>query len=143
MHGEKLLPEPVRILGFARRPKTDESWRAELFGELQKYSRTQPVDPARWAAFAANLGYCQGDLSDPELYRRRAARLNALSPAELGRNRLFYLATSHALRSGGWPAMPGRRSRVFLSPRASHPQVPRLTDARIRDRAHSAGWGLL
>ncbi len=94
LHGERLLPDPVRIIGFARRPKTDESWRAELFGELQKYSRTQPVDPARWEAFAANLGYCQGDLNDPESYRRLAAQLDALSPAELGRNRLFYLATS-------------------------------------------------
>jgi glucose-6-phosphate 1-dehydrogenase len=94
LHEEKLLPDPVRIIGFARREKSDESWRAELLAALRQFSRTQPVDPGRWEAFATKLEYCQGDLADPAAYARLRQRLEGLAPEALGRNRLFYLAVS-------------------------------------------------
>jgi glucose-6-phosphate 1-dehydrogenase len=40
------LPPDFRIVGFARREKTDASFRAELREALEKFSRTQPVDDA-------------------------------------------------------------------------------------------------
>jgi glucose-6-phosphate 1-dehydrogenase len=40
------LPPAFRIIGFARREKTDESFRAELREALGKFSRTKPVDDA-------------------------------------------------------------------------------------------------
>jgi len=46
---EKALPAPYRIIGFARREKTDDSFRAELREALGKFSRTQPVDDAVWS----------------------------------------------------------------------------------------------
>src|SRR5437660_5867149 len=61
---DKQLPTPLRIIGFARREKTDAAWRDELKEALQKYSRTKNVDPAQWEAFSANVFYCQGDFSD-------------------------------------------------------------------------------
>ena len=39
---EGSLPQPCRIIGFARREKTDDSWRTELREALDKFSRTKP-----------------------------------------------------------------------------------------------------
>ncbi|HPC62321.1 MAG TPA: glucose-6-phosphate dehydrogenase, partial [Verrucomicrobiota bacterium] len=54
---EKLLPTEFRVVGFARREKTTESWRAELRQALEQFSRTKPVDEEVWAAFARHLFY--------------------------------------------------------------------------------------
>src|SRR2546425_2756728 len=91
---EKQLPTPFRIIGFARREKSDEAWRQELRAALEQFSRTRPIDDGVWAEFAANLCYCQGDLSDPAAYKNLADRLAAFGDEKLRRNLLFYLATS-------------------------------------------------
>ena len=57
---EKQMPVAFRVVGFARREKTDESWRQELRIALDQFSRTKPVDETVWREFAANLVYCQG-----------------------------------------------------------------------------------
>src|ERR1043165_1917270 len=54
---EHQLPTAFRVIGFARREKTDESWRAELRTALEEFSRTKPVDDAAWAEFAKNVVY--------------------------------------------------------------------------------------
>ena len=60
---EDQLPSPFRIIGYARREKTDESWRGELAEALRKFSRTQPINEEKWAKFAENITYCRGDLT--------------------------------------------------------------------------------
>ncbi len=94
LFAEKQLPTPFRIIGFARREKSDTMWREELQVALEKFSRTKKADPAIWEAFAANVSYCQGEFSDAEAYKKLAAQI-ASSPHEgLRRNVLFYLSTS-------------------------------------------------
>jgi len=88
------LPEPIRIIGFARREKTHESWRTELKEGLDKFSRTKPVDPEKWKAFAEHLFYCQGEFADPNAYARLAKMLAGFGQEKLQRNLLFYLSTS-------------------------------------------------
>ena len=88
------LPVPVRIVGFARRPKSDESWREEVRQALEQFSRTKPVDPVQWPAFAAQLCYCQGEFSDPGAYEKLRERLAGFGDPRLRNNRLFYLSTS-------------------------------------------------
>jgi glucose-6-phosphate 1-dehydrogenase len=97
LHGEGLLPDPVRVVGVARREKTDESWRAELLEALKGFSRNQAVDQARWDTFAPNLHYCRGDVDDPESYQALAGRLDGFGDQRLKRNLLFYLAVSPSL----------------------------------------------
>ena len=46
------LPDPFRIVGFARREKPDTAWREELKQGIEKFSRTKKVDPQKWPAFA-------------------------------------------------------------------------------------------
>jgi glucose-6-phosphate 1-dehydrogenase len=94
LFNEQLLPVPVRVIGFARRPKSDAAWREELWAAMQEYSRTKPLDAARWQEFASNLHYCQGDLTDPKAYGQLAGLLAGFGHEDLGRNLLFYLAVS-------------------------------------------------
>src|SRR5712691_10756105 len=52
LFNEKQMPPDFRIIGFARREKTDDSWRQELHEALKQFSRTQPVKDDVWEAFA-------------------------------------------------------------------------------------------
>jgi glucose-6-phosphate 1-dehydrogenase len=91
---EGQMPSDFRIVGFARREKTDDSWREELHEALHTFSRSRPVDEEVWARFATHLVYCRGDLADPEAYRQLEAKLRSFPSEPLRRNLLFYLATS-------------------------------------------------
>jgi glucose-6-phosphate 1-dehydrogenase len=87
------MPDSFRVIGFARRDKTDESWRNELREELNQFSRTQPVDDAVWKEFAKNLFYCRGDLTDATAYKKLEGMLTSFGSGPLRENLLFYLAT--------------------------------------------------
>ena len=90
---DKLIPPAFRVIGFARREKTDESWRQELRTALDQFSRTKPVDEKVWNEFAANIFYCVGDLTDAAAYAKLAQKLDSFKNPELRHNLLFYLAT--------------------------------------------------
>ncbi len=94
LYREKQLPAPFRIIGFARREKTDAAWREELKAALQQFSRTRAVDEAVWTEFSANVFYCQGDIADPAAYQKLDKLLTGFNHDQLRRNLLFYLATS-------------------------------------------------
>jgi len=96
LHTSKQLPSPMRIIGFARREKTNEDWREELRAGVETFSRAKRVDPKLWAEFAGNLFYCQGDFSDENAYTRLSKQLAAFGDEALRRNLLFYLATAPA-----------------------------------------------
>ena len=91
---EKQMPSAFRIVGFARREKTDASWRSELRAALDQLSRTKPVDEKVWREFSANLFYCQGDITDAAAYKKLEARLTSFGNGPLRENLLFYLAVS-------------------------------------------------
>jgi glucose-6-phosphate 1-dehydrogenase len=88
------LPPDFRIVGFARREKTDASFRAELREALGNFSRTKPVDDPLWAKFAEHIVYCMGDLTDPAAYQTLEQRLASFGSPNLRNNLLFYLAIS-------------------------------------------------
>ena len=90
---DKLMPPAFRIVGFARREKTDESWRQELRTALDQFSRTKPVDEKVWKEFAANIFYCRGDLTDAAAYKKLEEMLTSFGSGPLRENLLFYLAT--------------------------------------------------
>src|SRR5690349_18709407 len=94
LFGEKALPTPFRVVGFARREKTNETWRAELREALDQFSRTKPVDEAIWKAFSETIFYCRGDISDRDAYKKLADDLAKAGDEKLRKNLLFYLATS-------------------------------------------------
>jgi len=91
---EKLMPDTFRVIGFARREKTDATWRQELRTALDQFSRTKPVDEKVWAAFAENIFYCVGDLTDKAAYAKLGQQLESFGNPALRENLLFYLAIS-------------------------------------------------
>ena len=90
---DKQMPPTFRVVGFARREKTDDSWRAELRVALDQFSRTKPVEDAVWREFARNIFYCQGDITDGAAYKKLEEVLTSFGQAPLRENALFYLAT--------------------------------------------------
>ena len=91
----KLLPEDFAIIGFARRPKTDDEFRQDLHEALLEFSHTKPVDEEIWKKLAAHIYYFQGELDDPKAYKRLAEKLKQYpESAKIGENYLFYLATA-------------------------------------------------
>ena len=91
---EKQMPATFRVIGFARREKTDASWRQELRTALDQFSRTKPVDEKVWAAFAENIFYCQGDLTEDAAYGKLGKQLESFGNPALRDNLLFYFAIS-------------------------------------------------
>ena len=90
---EHQMPPAFRVIGFARREKTDDSWRQELREALNQFSRTKPVDDQVWAEFSKNIFYCQGDLTEAPAYAKLEKMLASFGQAPLRENLLFYLAT--------------------------------------------------
>ncbi len=90
---EGLLPDDFSVIGFARREKTDESFRAEVREALETLPDHGPVDQATWAEFAGRLRYHRSTFEDAEGFRslrERLAREGAVG------NCLFYLAVQPA-----------------------------------------------
>ncbi len=86
----KLLPEPVAIVGFARRDYTDESFRAWMAESIRAF-HPDPLPDAELAAFLDHLFYHRADLeSDPGAFQGYARRL--ADDPRFPRNQLFYLS---------------------------------------------------
>jgi len=88
-----LLPQEAGVLGFSRRPLTDEQYRRDMHEAVKKFSRN-PVETALWEDFAEGIHYQQGDFADSASYHSLAERLEQIDAARGTRgNVLFYLAT--------------------------------------------------
>ncbi|MCC7539847.1 MAG: glucose-6-phosphate dehydrogenase, partial [Deltaproteobacteria bacterium] len=77
--------EPFGVVGFARRPKTDEQFRAGLAEAIPAELR------AAWTDLAPHVHYQQGDVENAEDLAALERRLDALADGEPA-GRLFYLA---------------------------------------------------
>ncbi len=90
-----MLHENTVVVGFARRPKTDEQFRQEMLEGVQKFSRSKPVDMGVWNQIASKLFYHQSTFEDATGYERLADRFRDLdSQFDIGGRRLYYLSTS-------------------------------------------------
>jgi len=88
------LPPNLAVVGFARRPKSDDEFRGELVEAARKHSR-QTVDDEVWAGFARSVFYHQSEFEDADGYRRLGERLEEIEKERgTGGNRLFYLAAA-------------------------------------------------
>src|SRR5471032_3212936 len=70
-----LLPDDFAIIGFARRPKSDDEFRKDLGEALRQYSHTKPVDEEVWKKLCAHIYYFQGELDNPASYKSLAEKL--------------------------------------------------------------------
>jgi len=87
------LPPGTRIIGFARRDKSDNEFREELETMTKQVSR-QGFDPDIWQKFAKIIHYHKSNFNEAEGYLSLAKKINDLDQSGAGGNRLFYLASA-------------------------------------------------
>lgn len=91
---EGQLPPHFVCVGFARKDKTHQQFRQEMFEAVQKHSRSQPIDNSVWNEFTKTLFYHSANFDDESGY-------DALNKAmkdwdrqfNTKGNRLYYLST--------------------------------------------------
>jgi glucose-6-phosphate 1-dehydrogenase len=79
------------IVGFARRPFTDETFRSRLLEGVKTFS-PESFEQARWDEFSTKLVYFQGNLDVPEDFKRLGEFLAQREGKPT--NHLYYLATA-------------------------------------------------
>jgi len=84
------LPDSARIVGFARRPFSNQEFAAGLRDSAQH--NLDAFDATAWDAFAPRLHYAEGDLTTAADFGRLKDQLGAIEGGAA--NRLYYLATS-------------------------------------------------
>jgi glucose-6-phosphate 1-dehydrogenase len=88
------LPPAVTVIGFARRPKSDDEFRKELAETTKQFSR-QDVREDIWKTFSQSLFYHQSEFEDESGYQSLAKRLDKIDEERGTRgNRLFYFAAA-------------------------------------------------
>ena len=86
-HNDKLYPHEVQLIGVARRPWNDESFREHLQANAP---RPPGTDPAVWEAFLKNTSYVQTHLETTQDFVQLKTELDAR--ANRPAHRVFYLA---------------------------------------------------
>jgi glucose-6-phosphate 1-dehydrogenase len=90
---EGLLPPNFACLGFARREKTNEEFRAELKANINAFSRVKPIDEGFWKNFQEQVFYHSSEFDDDTGYERLKNTLKQLDSQFATRgNRVFYLS---------------------------------------------------
>jgi glucose-6-phosphate 1-dehydrogenase len=138
----RLLPPGFSVLGVARRPWSDDDFRAEQRAGTAEHSRTKPLDDVVWDDFAQGLGYVRGTFEDPATYAALKQRLEEVDRTRATRgNRVYYLSVPPAdvehivngLRDAGLFADPKDDSRSTRLV-AEKPHGTDLESSRALDR---------
>ncbi len=91
---ENDLPPGLKVTGFARREKTDGSWRNELAESNQRHSRGGH-NRTTWDNFSSNISYHRGNFNEIEAYHSLSRHLDMVdADGTTQHNRLFYLSTA-------------------------------------------------
>src|SRR4051812_34181071 len=67
----KLLPEKFSIVGLARDCDI-ESFRDNMRGAIEEFSRTKIKDPKVWDQFASHIHFICGEFGDEKVYKELA-----------------------------------------------------------------------
>lgn len=88
------LPPQFACVGFARRKKTHEEFRAEMRDAICKFSRVKPIDESLWKTFEEQIFYFTSEFHDLDGYKGLFSFLRDLD-GKFGTkgNRVFYLST--------------------------------------------------
>jgi glucose-6-phosphate 1-dehydrogenase len=91
---DRRLSAGFAVVGISRTPLSDDQFRAKMQEAVKEFSEDTRFDDDVWAAFASGLCYVAGDIADPALYQRLAAKLSGIEQERrTGGNVLFYLST--------------------------------------------------
>ncbi len=89
------LADDAPIVGVARREKSDEVFRAEIYEAIRAEVRSGPISPEKWTQFSKRLWYHTLDISQAEGYPALSSHLDELeSTSGTKGKRIIYMATS-------------------------------------------------
>ncbi|HAF61594.1 MAG TPA: glucose-6-phosphate dehydrogenase [Anaerolineaceae bacterium] len=86
---EQNLPDGIKIIGFARRPWSDDFLKDTLKKGIDEFSRQKPVDSQVVSKLLENATYVQGEFEKPEGFNK----LRTLIEEENIKRVIYYLAT--------------------------------------------------
>ena len=125
LYKEGKLSNHFAVVGLARRPRTNEQFREDLYASIQEFCRYKADDAELWNQFAEHFVYMSLDINNVDGFRD----LNRLSEQldekfSIPGNRLFYLAlapslfgpVSFNLREGGLLESKGWNRLVIEKP---------------------------
>jgi len=117
---ESFLPEQFAIFGFDRGDMTNEKFRDHLRQGVDQFAGNGKAESESWQSFAEHLHYHEADLTDSEVYKGLAWKLDDQEKAwEKQANRIFYLALPPALIK----PVTGRLADAGLNRDAEHSRV--------------------
>lgn len=115
------LSDTAPIIGVARRAKSDDSFRAEMYKAINGIVRCGQVSPEQWARFSNRLFYRELDITSPAGYPEFKHQLEAIEDRQgTSHNRIVYMATSPDLflpaveHLGFGQMIPGRGASEWL-----------------------------
>lgn len=96
----KSLPDQFALVGVDLAQKSTQEWRDDLTAMMHAFVtegggefNADHIDESAWTWLTERMSYVQGDLTDPQSYRRLATHLEQIETGgETLGNRLFYLA---------------------------------------------------
>lgn len=89
------LPSRYAVVGFARRPKSDDEFCDEVFSSLHEFARYPAESRADASSFLSHVFYQKGEFNEASHFEALRQRLETIErDLGLSGNRLFYLATA-------------------------------------------------
>src|SRR6202047_882558 len=73
-----LLGPRYAVVGFARTPMSDDSFRQMLGEAAKSMSEVGPIDTKKWEEFASNVHYVSGEYANPDDYAKLIRCLSEL-----------------------------------------------------------------
>jgi len=94
---DNLLPGEFHLIGFGRKPITDEDFREMMDGAIDEYSR-RPLNKEIWERVRQNMSYHAGGYDEAGAFDSLAEKINQIEK-DLGRDmqRMFYVSTPPAV----------------------------------------------
>lgn len=125
LYREGKLAEDFAVIGVARRPRTQDEFREDLYNSIQEFCRYKVLDTAHWTRFAEHFEYKSLDINNVDGYHELKEQTESMEQRYgIPGNRLFYLAlapelfgsVSLNLKKGGMLTSEGWHRLVIEKP---------------------------
>ncbi|GIP49264.1 glucose-6-phosphate 1-dehydrogenase [Paenibacillus sp. J53TS2] len=125
LYREGKLAEDFAVVGVARRPRSDEEFKDDLYRSIEEFCRYKISDKEQWVRFAEHFSYKSLDINNVDGYRElRELTESVETRFGIPGNRLFYLAlapelfgsVSFNLQKGGMLSTSGWHRLVIEKP---------------------------
>lgn len=98
LYREGKLAEDFAVIGVARRPRTEDEFRDDLYRSIQEFCRYKVEDTTEWLQFAEHFAYKSLDINNVDGYHElRELTESVEARFDIPGNRLFYLALAPEL----------------------------------------------